>query len=83
MADMDTPPLQNEIAFFEARRAELLKQAKGRFVLIKNDRVIDVFESSTAAIRRGYEEFGNEPFLVKQVVDVEIPLNFTSFNLGV
>ena len=31
----------------------------------------------------GDEEFGNEPFLVKQVVEVELPANFTSFQLDV
>jgi hypothetical protein len=41
-----------------------------------------VYESQEEALKRGYQEFGNEPFLVKQIVEVEIPLNFATFQLG-
>lgn len=75
--------LDRELQIFEEHRAELLGRARGKFVLIKADVIIDVFESVEDALKRGYTEFGNTPFLVKQVTDVDIPQNFTSFQIAV
>ena len=40
---------------------------EGKYVLIKGDKVFDFFSSYDDAIKRGYEEFGLEAFLVKQI----------------
>ncbi len=34
------------------------------------------------ALKRGYELYGNEAFLVKEILEVEIVQNFTSFQIG-
>jgi len=60
----------------------VLARAKGKFALIKGDTLVGTFDSQLEAIRAGYDEFGNESFLVKQVTAVDIPMNFTSFNIG-
>ncbi len=70
--------LEQEIQTFEANKEELLGKAKGKFALVKDDDIVDVFDTQMDAIRRGYEQFGNEPFLVKEVREIEIPQNFTS-----
>lgn len=70
--------LRHELDTYEAHKEELLGRAKGMYVLIKGDRILDVFASQEDAVRRGYEELGNVPFLVKQVLEVELPLNFTT-----
>jgi hypothetical protein len=75
--------LKKEIKTYNAHKAELVGQSKGKFVLIKDDRIVGVFESEMDAAHQGYERFGNVPFLVKQVVEVEVPLDFTSSLLGV
>lgn len=80
---MDTAKLDEELKTYEAHREELLGRAQGKFVLIKGDRVIDVFDTPGGALQRGYGEFGMLPFLVKQVVEVEVPQNFTSHQLGI
>lgn len=80
---MATGILDKELATFEAHREDLLGRAKGKFVLIKGDRVVDVFENAVDATKRGYDEFGNSPFLVKEILEVDLPTNFTSFNLAV
>lgn len=67
---------------FEAHRAELLGRARGKFVLIKDDDVLDVFSSMDDALKVGYEKYGGESFLVKRIEDAEVPLNFTSFRLS-
>jgi hypothetical protein len=74
--------LQTEIDVFEQIRLSLLERAPGKYALVKGRDLIDTFSSETAAIREGYRRFGNEPFLVKHIVEADIPLNFTSFNLG-
>jgi hypothetical protein len=70
--------LDNELATYQARKSDLLAKARGKFVLIKNDQVLDIFETEMDAIRQGYERLGNVPFLVKEILEVETPLNFTS-----
>jgi len=75
--------LKRELEVYEAQKNELISKSKGKFVLIKEDKVIDVFDSETDAIHRGYELHGNAPFLVKQIVEIETPQNFTSNLLGV
>jgi len=74
--------LDRELATYRSHREELLGRANGKFVLIKGDRLVSIFDSPRDALQRGYEEFGNHPFLVKQVVEVEVPQNYTSFQLG-
>jgi hypothetical protein len=81
-ADKARSSLAAELETFAAHRNELLGRAKGKYVLIKGQAVVDVFEDRTDAFARGYRDFGNHPFLVKKVTDVEAPLNFTSFRVG-
>jgi len=78
-----TTKLDHELATYAAHREELLGSARGKFVLIKGERLVGTFESQQDAIERGYEEFGNEPFLVKQILEVDVPFNFTSFLVAV
>lgn len=75
--------LHVELEYFEEHRAELLGRARGKYALIKGHRLVDVFDSESDAIRRGYHEFGNDAFLVKHIVEVEVPFNFTSYNVGI
>ncbi len=70
--------LKKELEVYEAQKSELIAKSKGKFVLIKDDKVIDVFDSEIDAIHQGYELYENTPFLVKQIVEIETPQNFTS-----
>lgn len=83
IAAMESSQLGREIAYFDAHRAQLLDEAAGEFALVKGDTLAGTYATEIDAIRAGYETFGNEPFLVKQIVPVDIPLNFTSFHVGV
>ena len=58
-------PLEKERRTFEAHKAELLASHAGRFALIKDDKVIDVFDTNLDAIQQGYRHCGNVPFLVR------------------
>jgi hypothetical protein len=83
LEDTMTELLKKEIETYNAHKAELISRSKGKFVLIKDETVVGVFDSELDAVHQGYERFGNVPFLVKQVVEVEVPLDFTSSLLGV
>ncbi|MGB3480314.1 MAG: hypothetical protein WBB67_14290 [bacterium] len=74
--------LEKELKTYETKKQELIGKSKGKFALVKDDQVIDVFDTKIDAIRQGYERFGNVPFLVKQIVEIETPQNFTSNLLG-
>lgn len=58
--------LEQEIATYKAKLPEL-KAQEGKFVLIQGDRVVDVYVAYEDAIKAGYDKFGLEPFLVKQI----------------
>ena len=75
--------LDTELKTYDEHRDHLLGTAEGKFVLIRSDRVFGVYDSKMDAIADGYKQFGNVPFLVKQIVRVEIPQNFISNLLGV
>jgi len=75
--------LEQELKTFSANLESLLGANEGRFVVIHDARIIGTFDSQMDAVTAGYRELGNVPFLVKQVIKVEAPLNFVSNLLGV
>jgi len=77
-----TITLQTELDVFERLRLSLLDRAPGKYALVKGSDLVDTFGSEAEAIREGYRRFGNEPFLVKHIVEADVPLNFASFNWG-
>ena len=77
-----TDALATELKTYEQHRDKLLGTAEGKFVLIHGTEVVGVYEAQMDAIAEGYKQLGNVPFLVKQIVKVEIPLNFSSHHLG-
>lgn len=68
--------LEAEIKTYKEKLPELLAQ-KGKFALIKGDKLIDVYDTYGDAIQGGYEKFQLEPFLVKKIVDEEQVQYFT------
>lgn len=78
-----TQILDAEIKTYERQRDNLLGTSEGKFVLIHGNQVVGIYDSKMDAITAGYQQFGNVPFLVKQIVKVEIPQNFVSNLLAV
>lgn len=76
------PSLDTELKTYEQNRDNLLGTAEGKFALIHNTQVVGIYDSKMDAITAGYQQFGNVPFLVKQILKVEAPLNFISNLLG-
>lgn len=70
--------LKRELATYDRVRDELLGTSLDRYVLIFGDDVVGVYDTERDAINEGYRQFGNVPFLVKEIVAVERPMNFLS-----
>ena len=80
---MGSAVLEKELAKYEAEKPNLLSTAEGKFVLIRDDGIVDLFDSFTDGVKAGYVKFGNVPFLVKQVTAVDSPANFVSSLLAI
>jgi hypothetical protein len=63
--------LEKELETFNSRLAELKAQHEGEFVLIHGEEIVDFFTSYDDAIKAGYNRFGLQPFLVKQIQMIE------------
>jgi hypothetical protein len=68
--------LEREIKTYKEKLPEL-QASEGKFVLISGDSVSGVFDSYQDALAAGYERFGMNPFLVKQISTVEVLASFT------
>ena len=68
--------LQKELDTYEAHKADLLTGSAGKYVLIRGDEVIGTYVVQADAIAEGYRRFGNVPFLVKEVTEIDEPVNF-------
>ena len=74
--------LDAENGVFERNRTEWVKHHQGKFVLVKDERLVDVFDSADAAYSAGIQQFGAVPFLVKQVVTVDPIQQAPAYTLG-
>ena len=63
---------------YEENKAKLIKEANGKFVLIKGKEIVNIFDTQMDAIKVGIDKFGNDPFLVKKIEEVDQKQNFTS-----
>lgn len=70
--------LETELETFASKKAELLASSNGKYALIHGTEVAGTFETEGDAISQGYQKFGNVPFLVKRIVEVEQAANFVS-----
>ena len=78
-----TQPLETELKTHQQRRDHLPGTAEGKFVLLRNQEVVGVYDSKMDAIAEGYRRFGHVPSLVKQILRIETPQNFVSNLLGI
>jgi hypothetical protein len=63
--------LEKELATYQKHLPDW-REHDGKFVLIHQDTVVDMFSSYDDAIKAGYQQFGlDRPFLVKQIQTIE------------
>ena len=70
--------LETELNTYRARLPELESHI-GEFVLIRGDQVIDFFAAYEDAMKRGYQLFKLDPFMVKQIETLETVHSITRF----
>ncbi|MCI0388245.1 MAG: hypothetical protein MOB07_05710 [Acidobacteria bacterium] len=58
--------LEKELATYKTALPELQSQ-EGKFVLISGDDVVGTYDTYEDALKEGYEKFGLNPFLVRQI----------------
>ena len=75
---MEKKLLLEELETYNKNKTELLKENVRKYVLIKGKEIINVFDTQNDAIKVGIDKFGNTPFLVKKIEEVESKQNFTS-----
>ena len=75
---MEKKLLSEELETYNKHKVELLKESAGKYVLIKGKEIINILDTQNDAIRVGIDKFGNTPFLVKKIEEVESKQNFTS-----
>jgi hypothetical protein len=75
--------LEKERDYFNKHRNEWLKQHPGKFVLIKSDKLIGVFNNQTEALAEGARRFGMDSFLVRQVEESEEIVYIPALTLGI
>ena len=68
--------LSGELETYEAHKAELLAEHEGKFVLIKGDKIVGVYDTHEEALARGYQDYLDEPFLAHEISPVELPIYF-------
>jgi hypothetical protein len=71
--------LEQELETFRRELPQLLLQSenRGKYALIHGDKVDSVWATMDEALNAGYERFGLEPFLVKEITDDEKPRYFS------
>ncbi len=62
MADVD-----KEIAAYEKIRAELESKHTGKWVLLKDEALIDLYDGFETAAEDAVKRFGRGPYLIRQV----------------
>jgi hypothetical protein len=75
-------PLQRELEYFQRHKQEYLKLYKNQFVLIKGEKFAGAFTTEAEAYQAGLEKFGNEPFLIKQVLDDDGTVSYPALTVG-
>ena len=74
--------LEEELRYFDSQRAELLKYYSGQIALIKGDRLIGTFTTTTEAFEEGVRQFGTQPFLLKAVAEQDAIVDVPALNVG-
>lgn len=74
--------LEQELAFYEERRQELLAVSAGRFALIKGRELIGTFPTLQDAYRQAVDRFGNTPILIRQILPADPAQKLPAFTQG-
>jgi len=67
-----------ELSIFYQQQGNLQAEyPSGGFVVIYNDEILGVWQTRIDGLRAGIEKYGNVPFLLKNIADNNLTLNFS------
>ncbi len=75
--------LERELKYFEANRAQWLKDHYGKFVLIKDEDFLGVFDNQKDALVEGARRFGLQSFLIKKLEERDELIYLPALTLGI
>lgn len=61
--------LQKEYQYYLKIKADLLKQSRGKFALLKDERLVGTYDTDQDSYNAGLELFGNVRFLIIRIQD--------------
>lgn len=82
MVDEGKNILQNELDYYEKNKSDFMAKYKEQYVLIKGEEFAGSFTTAEEAYKAGVDKFGNEPFLIKQVLEKEEVVTFPALTVG-
>ncbi len=62
-----TSPLQKEFDFYLAHQAEMVEKYDGKYIVIKNESVVGVYDDEITAVTKSQESHELGTFLVQKV----------------
>jgi hypothetical protein len=74
--------LDLERKYYAANSSRWLKEGPGKFVLIKGEALIGIYDDMTQALVAGATKFGMESFLVRAVGETEEAITVPALTLG-
>ena len=78
MAGAREAEIRQNYTFFKGIVSGMMDQHAGKYALIHDCRVIDVYETAGEAVAEGTRRFGDSPFSVQRVINRPIDLGFLS-----
>ncbi len=75
-------PLQKEYAYYRQIKSDLIKQNRGKFALIKGEKLIGTFDTDSDAYGAGLLQFGNTAFLIVRILDDDEKSSIPILQLG-
>ena len=83
MSETDDIALQEELEYFETQKEALLKTHESQFALVAGQNLIGTYTTESDAYEAGLRQFGNRPFLIRQIRSQEPPLQAPVLFVGV
>lgn len=74
--------LEQERAYFEANKSDLLRHHKDQFAVIKGQRLVGTYTTFDEALSAGVKAVGTEAFLIKQVQEGDGVIQYPALQTG-
>jgi len=74
--------LEKELAFYEKKLEEWLTLYPGKFVLVKGEELVGIYDTNEQALTAGASRFGLESYLIRCIVKNREDIKLPALTLG-